>query len=216
MVLPKRRRTIAARCRQRRPLGTPSAARTLPIHHPPAQAQAEEAPVRARAVVRRRAVQAPAAAMRMRAADGATHDSGGVALAPFELHQLSGLLGRKVDAVRARRPWLLPGGGLRLRPMAEVPVASAVLAAFAGRLRPLLRSPRLSPLRPSEFEFHACPLKSGRGQTLPPCAQAAALRAASMSLSWSSTQSPGLREKMISRRPSAQRRFCSGSIVSAR
>ena len=46
--------------------------------------------------------------------------------------------------------------------------------------------------------------------------QAVAERAASMSFSWSSTQSPGLWEKMISRRPSAHCRFCSGSMVSAR
>jgi hypothetical protein len=58
---------------------------------------------------------------------------------------------------------------------------------------------------------HPC-LRAWRAPVLPP--QVA--RAASMSLSWSSTQSPGLREKMISFRPCDQARFCSGSIVSAR
>jgi hypothetical protein len=47
-------------------------------------------------------------------------------------------------------------------------------------------------------------------------AQARAPRALAMSASWSSTQSPGLREKMISRRPLAHSAFCSGSMVRAR
>ena len=48
-------------------------------------------------------------------------------------------------------------------------------------------------------------------------AQAAVLRrSSSMSASWSSTQSPGLREKMISFRPSDHSRLVTGSRVSAR
>jgi hypothetical protein len=53
-----------------------------------------------------------------------------------------------------------------------------------------------------------------RGETLPP--QSSVARALAMSASWSSTQSPGLREKMMSRRPCAHSAFCSGAIVRAR
>ena len=73
---------------------------------------------------------------------------------------------------------------------------------------------RLRRTRPSHSHAAHDPLRGRRARTLPP--QATGWRIASMSFSWSSTQSPGLWEKMISRRPSAQRRFCSGSIVRAR
>jgi hypothetical protein len=56
--------------------------------------------------------------------------------------------------------------------------------------------------------------RDGPPRTLPP--QPLAARAVSMSASWSSTQSPGLRPKTISRRPRAHSAFCSGSIVRAR
>jgi hypothetical protein len=67
--------------------------------------------------------------------------------------------------------------------------------------------------RPSDSNSAHDPLRHKGARTLPP--QATDWRIASMSCIWWSTQSPGLWEKMISRRASAQRRFCSGSIVSA-
>ncbi len=73
------------------------------------------------------------------------------------------------------------------------------------------------PRPPNPQRPHPDPSPGG-GPTLPPSAAQAAVfrRSSSMSASWSSTQSPGLREKMISRRPSDQRRLVSGSRVSAR
>jgi hypothetical protein len=81
-------------------------------------------------------------------------------------------------------------------------------------------SPRDGPSRflPRRNDAFAVPRAIyGKVRThLPGPAQERAARAFSMSASWSSTQSPGLRPKTISRRPAAHSAFCSGSMVRAR
>jgi len=78
---------------------------------------------------------------------------------------------------------------------------------------------RLRCTRPSDSNSAHPPLSLGGGNLSPlgrQIAQATDWRIASMSRSWSSTQSPGLWEKMIRRSSSAHWRLRSGSIVSAR
>ncbi len=98
---------------------------------------------------------------------------------------------------------------------------AAVRGASVAREEPAAQtgSPRRSRAlsRPFATESACFPRKlnpSPRGVSPP--SYATASRNSAMSFSWSSTQSPGLREKMISLRCSARTRRSSGSMVRAR
>jgi hypothetical protein len=135
------------------------------------------------------------------------------------------LSGGKCDRFQAARTLAAPHPA----PTAVARAASATPGgpgAPAGRRR---RSPPACPVPSSEFELRprlskvaSAPNSSPSGAfvahraTNAPTPYAIASRACSMSRSWSSTQSPGLREKMISFRCAARTRRSSGSMVSAR